>query len=133
MEYHSCKTEQQLKDYYVRLGVQLFLAYVLGTKDLHCENIIASGEYPVLIDLEVLLSTMELKEGKTAPQEIINQLSKSVLQTGIDVYKRQAVSLWEYRLSYLQARSMPHSCRDIMTKPGIVQRKRSCFRSSQRY
>lgn len=83
VEYHSCKTEQQLKDYYVRLGVQLFLAYVLGTKDLHCENIIASGEYPVLIDLEVLLSTMELKEGKTAPQEIINQLSKSVLQTGM--------------------------------------------------
>ena len=55
LEYSACETEEQLENYYRRFGLQLFLAYVFGTKDLHYENIIASGEYPVLIDLETLV------------------------------------------------------------------------------
>lgn len=83
VEYCSCRTEQQLKDYYLRLGVQLFLAYALGTKDLHCENIIASGEYPVLIDLEVLMSIADQKGWETVRQEINGRLSDSVLFSGM--------------------------------------------------
>ena len=44
--YKDCHTQSELENYYIRLGVQIFLAYYLGTKDLHCENVIASGEYP---------------------------------------------------------------------------------------
>lgn len=83
VECKTCEKEQQLEMYYLRLGVQLFLAYLLGTKDLHCENIIASGEYPVLIDLEVLVSITKEKTRKTVSEEIYCQLSQSVLFTGL--------------------------------------------------
>ncbi|PWJ47969.1 type 2 lanthipeptide synthetase LanM family protein [Faecalicatena contorta] len=83
VEYKSCKSQKQLKDYYLRLGVQLFLTYFLGTKDLHCENVIAFGEYPVLIDLELLVNIPGSKERKTVNKEIYHQLSQSVLYTGL--------------------------------------------------
>lgn len=44
-----------LHRYAKRCGVLLFLTYVLGSTDLHAENLIADGEYPVLVDLETLL------------------------------------------------------------------------------
>ena len=70
MEYKSCKTEEQLKRYYIRLGEQLFLAYLLGTKDLHYENIVASGEYPMLIDLENLVNIQHNRKRTTANDEV---------------------------------------------------------------
>lgn len=45
----------QLRTYYERAGTLLCLGYVLGAGDLHAENIIAAGEYPVLVDLEMLM------------------------------------------------------------------------------
>ena len=83
VEHATCTTKQQSEAYYVRLGVELFLAYLLGTKDLHYENIIASGEYPVLVDLEVLVSAAGDEERKSVTQEINYQLSQSVLYTGV--------------------------------------------------
>lgn len=35
--YKECDTVEQLREYYKRLGVQMFLAYLLGTRDLHFE------------------------------------------------------------------------------------------------
>ncbi len=46
-----------VKRYYHRMGSLLFLSYLLSTTDLHFENIIANGEYPVVVDLEALLSS----------------------------------------------------------------------------
>lgn len=83
VEYQSCESEKQLSEYYRRLGVQLFLAYMLGTKDLHCENLIACGEYPVLIDLETLIQVQGHKDRHTVGEEICYQLSESVLYTGM--------------------------------------------------
>lgn len=81
--YKSCKTEEQLKQYYIRLGEQLFLAYLLGTKDLHYENLVASGEYPMLIDLENLVNIQHNRKRTTADDEVYYQLSQSVLFMGI--------------------------------------------------
>ena len=50
-----CDTEEDVKKYYYRMGVHLFSAWLLCVKDLHYENIIAMGEYPVFVDTEVLL------------------------------------------------------------------------------
>lgn len=83
VEYASCKSQKELENYYERLGVQLFLTYLLGTRDLHCENIIASGQYPVLIDLETLTNIRYNRKRVTANDEIYYQLSGSVLYTGI--------------------------------------------------
>ncbi|WP_418474246.1 type 2 lanthipeptide synthetase LanM family protein [Frisingicoccus sp.] len=81
--FKQCETENQLENYYMRLGVQLFLFYVIGTKDLHYENIIASGEYPVVIDLETLVNIRYNRNRKTANEEIGYLLSQSVLYTGL--------------------------------------------------
>ena len=47
-----CKNESEMEHYYFRMGIHLFLGYALGATDLHGENIIAHGEYPVIIDME---------------------------------------------------------------------------------
>ena len=83
VNYVSCDSQKELEGYYQRLGVQLFLTYLLGTKDLHCENIIVFGSYPVLIDLETLTNIRYNRNRITANDEIFYQLSQSVLYTGI--------------------------------------------------
>ncbi len=83
VSYESCRTEDKLHRYYRRLGSQLFLIYLLGTKDLHSENVIAHGEYPVLIDLETLVNIQYNQKRDTVFQEICYQLTNSVLYTGL--------------------------------------------------
>lgn len=58
MEYGShlpCEDEAAAQRYYQRAGMLLCLLYVLQGNDCHQENLIASGEHPVLVDLETLL------------------------------------------------------------------------------
>lgn len=52
---HRETDEAGLRRYARRCGVLLFLTYILGSTDLHAENLIADGEFPVLVDLETLL------------------------------------------------------------------------------
>lgn len=87
VEYQECEDDNQLKNYYLRMGVQLFLVYLLGTKDLHYENIIAAGEYPVLIDLETLVNICYNTDRESVNDEILYQLAQSVLYTGLLPYR----------------------------------------------
>lgn len=50
-----CETLDQARRFYLRQGGYLAIFHLLGGRDLHNENIIAAGEHPMLIDLEVLL------------------------------------------------------------------------------
>ncbi len=72
----ECTDEEGIKRFYERAGMQIFLAYLFGTADLHCENMIARGEYPVLIDLETLI---HLQERDVKSDEVF----QSVLRSGI--------------------------------------------------
>lgn len=83
VEYKSCSSLKEVSRYYERIGVQLFLAYFLGTHDLHFENMIASGEYPVFIDLETFVNGFVFGERKTAEEEVNFRLMDSVLSTGL--------------------------------------------------
>ena len=56
VEHSPCQDRAALDRYFDRCGTLLCLAYVLGSTDLHCENLIAAGEHPVLIDGEALLT-----------------------------------------------------------------------------
>jgi type 2 lantibiotic biosynthesis protein LanM len=49
-----CATRDELSRYYRRQGHLLALMYALEGIDVHSENVIASGEHPVLVDLETL-------------------------------------------------------------------------------
>ncbi|RCK13064.1 DUF4135 domain-containing protein [Bacillus licheniformis] len=50
--HETCHTKKELEGYYTRLGKLLAVLYSIDAVDFHHENIIASGEHPVLIDLE---------------------------------------------------------------------------------
>jgi type 2 lantibiotic biosynthesis protein LanM len=67
------------------------VVYVLDAVDCHYENLIATGEYPVLIDAETLMqprATMELSEPmETAQHRALLQMANSVMRTAL-------VSLW---------------------------------------
>ncbi len=50
----SCTSLGQVERFYERMGGYLALLYALEATDFHCENVIASGEHPVLPDLETI-------------------------------------------------------------------------------
>lgn len=54
VEQLPCVNKTQVQRYYTRCGMLLCLMSILGGTDLHYENIIASGEHPTPIDLEML-------------------------------------------------------------------------------
>jgi type 2 lantibiotic biosynthesis protein LanM len=56
IEHTPCTTSTEVEHYYQRCGLLVCLFYVLGSTDLHYENLIAHGAYPVPIDLETILS-----------------------------------------------------------------------------
>ena len=53
--HEGCAGPEAASRYYERAGALIALAGLLDATDLHCGNVIAHGEYPVLVDLETLL------------------------------------------------------------------------------
>jgi type 2 lantibiotic biosynthesis protein LanM len=87
-EYESCADEAAVARYHRRAGALLCLVYALEGTDCHGENLIASGESPVLIDNETLLSHRVRLEGlgdlhASAQFQAYEQLEHSVLRTGL--------------------------------------------------
>src|SRR5438270_7252014 len=54
VEAGSCKNEAAIRRFYERLGGMIAAAYLLKAVDCHRENVIAAGEYPVLVDVDAL-------------------------------------------------------------------------------
>ena len=81
----SCKTEKEVKCYYRRCGELLAVFYSINTVDIHFENIIASGEYPVVIDLETLFNP------KLVSPVIDNK--SSALIKAVDAYSVSVMSI----------------------------------------
>ncbi|HEY2837598.1 MAG TPA: type 2 lanthipeptide synthetase LanM [Pirellulales bacterium] len=50
----DCQDAGQISRYYRRQGAYLALLHAVGANDIHFENLIASGEHPMLVDLETL-------------------------------------------------------------------------------
>lgn len=99
----SCMEPRQVKNYYYQLGVLLGILYSLNGVDFHFENLIASGENPVLIDLETLFH-VPLNEGdvlgKSGYVKASNFLHSTVLAIGllpskISVSNKQEAGVFE--------------------------------------
>ncbi len=71
-----CRDGQEVVMFYRRSGMLLCVMYLLTGMDLHYENIIAQGEYPVAVDLEVMLQPLP-EHKKSNPGEY------SVLETSL--------------------------------------------------
>ncbi len=88
VEHLPCEDEAAVQRYYLRAGMLLCLLYVLGGTDCHQENLIASGEHPVLVDMETLLhphacEVAQKKEEQGAQSLASQQFGDSVLRTGL--------------------------------------------------
>ena len=88
VEQRPCIDTTAAKRCYQRAGMLLCLIYVLRGTDCHCENLIASGEHFVLIDMETLLHhDAHLIENSPAAQvmapDSVQQFWDSVLRTGL--------------------------------------------------
>jgi type 2 lantibiotic biosynthesis protein LanM len=55
VEHQPCKDEAAAERFYQRAGMLLCILHALRGTDCHCENLIASGEHLVLVDMETLL------------------------------------------------------------------------------
>jgi type 2 lantibiotic biosynthesis protein LanM len=53
--YEAVNTPDELQEYYYKAGILLAVTLLLGSKDCHLENIIASGKDPVIIDHETII------------------------------------------------------------------------------
>jgi len=80
----ECTSIDEVKRFYWRMGSYLAILYSLNAVDFHHENIIASGEYPMLIDLETILhNNSRFQSNKTAFENAQDLIRKSVLQVGL--------------------------------------------------
>lgn len=83
IDHLPCADEQQVRRYYLRAGMLLAVVYALDGTDCHYDNLIASGEHPVLIDTEMLLHERGAPgtpfEGAAAYYLAVDQVEQSVL------------------------------------------------------
>jgi type 2 lantibiotic biosynthesis protein LanM len=83
-----CRDEVAVRRFHARMGLLLGLLHAFGSRDCHCENLVACGEVPVLIDLEAWLPVRLRKwlpgEGTGAAwYEAAGRIERSVLSTGL--------------------------------------------------
>lgn len=82
-----CVTKNEVHDYYRRAGALACLLMFLNGSDLHNENLIAHGSYPVLVDNEVLFDPvvypMDISAEEKNFEILLRKYSRSVLMTGL--------------------------------------------------
>ena len=85
VEARGCETPEQVRNFYRRQGGLLALLYALEATDFHFENLIASGEHPVLVDLESLFQPRPpLPPGAEAAElPATHAFSNSVMRIGL--------------------------------------------------
>ncbi len=82
-----CRSPDEVGRFYERQGANLALLYALEATDFHCENVVAAGEHPVLVDLESLFqprvdeAIAGLPDRATDPA--VDAISDSVLRVGL--------------------------------------------------
>lgn len=78
-----CLCTKEIEAYYYRIGVILFCNYLLKAGDIHYENLIASGAYPIVIDAENVMDNSVAPSHITAREMIFAELGESVLYSGL--------------------------------------------------
>ena len=83
----ACRTSDEVTRFYQRIGGYLALLFVMNARDLHAGNVIASGEHPMLIDLEALFHphrSQPLDPHTASADQVANRsVRNSVLRIGL--------------------------------------------------
>ncbi|MEV4535217.1 type 2 lanthipeptide synthetase LanM family protein [Asanoa sp. NPDC049518] len=80
-----CPDRPALGRFYRRQGGYLALLHALAATDMHLENLIAAGEHPMLIDLEALFHSWQLRQPDPLdlPPDALRAMRSSVLSVGL--------------------------------------------------
>jgi type 2 lantibiotic biosynthesis protein LanM len=83
-----CEDEASVRRYFKRAGAWLACFHLLNASDMHMENILACGEYPIPIDFETILQALStppsvLSAGSGANWLASQFLEESVLAVGM--------------------------------------------------
>lgn len=100
--YEECKSEDEVKNYFYRLGIQAFILYVFNAGDIHYENLISHGEFPQIVDCETMLENKDILKDNSANSNILLYLNDSVLHSGIFPYYTWSNQEFGVDLSALQ-------------------------------
>jgi len=76
----ECKCTEEVDRFYYRTGCNLAIFFILNSGDMHYENIITYGEYPMIIDTETLVTSSKIKN-ITSVKQIHNAPMDNVLST----------------------------------------------------
>ncbi len=80
----DCDTGEQIRRFYYRQGGYLALLYSIEAVDLHYENVVAAGEYPVIVDVEALFHPrLQRTESGQALAAVADSIENSVLRVGL--------------------------------------------------
>lgn len=105
----ACRSQAEVERFYRRQGAYLALLRALSGTDFHCDNVIACGEHPMLVDLEALFHRMPRSEGADAWADT---LRNSVIATGLlpdAAFDTEAASPFPVDVSGLGGPSEPSS------------------------
>ncbi|HET8840828.1 MAG TPA: type 2 lanthipeptide synthetase LanM family protein, partial [Ktedonobacteraceae bacterium] len=79
-----CTSQDEVARFYERQGGYLALLYTLNATDVHVENVIASGEHPMLIDLETLFHPNIDNNSLPQADDLVSQaIEQSILRIGL--------------------------------------------------
>lgn len=65
-----CQNEAAVRRFYERLGGLIAAAYLMKAVDCHRQNVIAAGEYPVLVDIDALWHVSRLTKTQS-PEDVL--------------------------------------------------------------
>ncbi|QFQ29000.1 type 2 lanthipeptide synthetase LanM family protein [Bacillus thuringiensis] len=78
IEHEDCTNNEMIKAFYHNIGVQLAIIYAMNGSDFHCENMIATKQNSIFVDMECLFDREYLNDNVNK-----NLLKNSVLKTHI--------------------------------------------------
>lgn len=103
--YSGCNDEAQIQRFFYRQGMNVALLYAFRSVDFHNENLIASGEYPILIDLETLFNNhVDLFNNQNQLHITALELMNSVLSSMMLPVKFNHDQIIDYDLSGIAGR-----------------------------
>lgn len=106
---NECKSEDEVLEYYYRIGVLICLFYTIGTQDIHCENLILHNGMPIVIDNESLLSNILVPENDDNLVGVYCETLKRYVYSSIIIPQNIQGTLFDIDLSVLGERSTEKS------------------------
>lgn len=81
LNHTDCDSVEAVERYFERMGALSALAFVLGSTDLHQDNIVAAGDQPIIVDQETALSPQFDTPSAPSSPALSSLVEGSILET----------------------------------------------------